>query len=46
VFLCETRDFVIVEDTIHSVAETVCWFNVCLLSADLNHSCEWDSGFK
>ena len=42
--MCETRDFVIVEGMIHSVAATVCWFNVSLGSADLNQSCRWDSG--
>jgi len=28
--LCETRDFVIVEDTIHAVAATACSFDVSL----------------
>jgi hypothetical protein len=43
--MCETRDFVIVEDMIHSVAATVCSFNVTLESADLNRSCLSDAVF-
>jgi len=44
-FLCETWDFVTAEDMIHSVAATVCSFNVSLGSTDLNQSCPWDSVF-
>jgi len=37
-FVYETCDYVIVEDMIHSVAATVCSFNVNLGSTDLNQS--------
>jgi len=45
VFLYETRDVVIVEDMIHSVAAHIFSFDVSLMYSDLNYSCKWYSVF-